>query len=544
MENRFPLNEQLSQTLKSYLQRRNYPAVTQLREINETQMILNATVQNETSRNNSIAFSSFSSDPMIIEHTFSKFVQWINDIVHKCSDHQDLHKIVAPLFCHFFIELHQKVQKDKESMELLQKSTSHFFKFHLPSVEKLNSDDTITKLLKILQGQSDSSNLKEAFRSNKYCVNLCSKSVRALKKYLAESSHVILLQIIQMWFNIREEEDPECEESVTDSKMDVEHEVEHLKDVIALINTGPPPIYSVNLGNLKGDATAGCVDNNLGMCAYSYDNMIFLSSIETLKQLPNTDSVGDVIFYEHSGSIYDMKMLSNVLLTASQDKTIKLFNLTDYQLHTTYQAHEYPVYCLSPSSCGSVFVSGSYDHTCRLWSYESKYPLRLYAGHTQEITSVQFHPNGKYFVSGSSDKAIRMWTMEDSCPVRLLLGSTGTIYASAFSEDGKMLATAGDDKSIRIWDLTKGQQIYEIKTPDVVLITHLLWCSNDTIVCSGSSNGLIQFWDVKDVWQKTEECAVISTQEMNKKLLDLVSFRGTISCLTAESAGSTTMLPM
>ena len=57
-------------------------------------------------------------------------------------------------------------------------------------------------------------------------------------------------------------------------------------------------------------------------------------------------------------------------LSASYDRTVKLFNVNDGAVLRTFKHHEHdgycPVCCLALLPDGSRFVSGSYDKTARV----------------------------------------------------------------------------------------------------------------------------------------------------------------------------------
>ena len=534
-------NDQITQIANSYLQKRNYLNITPL-AITEEQLSVDMLVKNETSRPNSIMYSCYSNDPALIDHSFWKFVSWVKE-VNNDGEHEDLQSITGPLFCHLYLEIVQRGHIDK---------AHNFLKTHIPSVDKTRCDENITKLLNIFTNDyPDVFNLKTDFRSNKYAINLCAGSVNILKTFLAESCHTLMLQIFQTWFEICDDKCAtalESEEVVEDGNVsDVEEtkpltELEKIKNVISELRKDAAPLYSVVLNNVKDDVTSGLINGTSGFIAYSYHSSIFLRSLYTLKQLHGTDNLNDVVIREHHGRIYDMAYNSSYhyLITASQDRTLKLFDLNTYSNKLTYEGHNYPVYCVSCARNGHYIVSGSYDYTARLWSIENTNVLRICIGHTQEITSVDFHPNATYFCTGSADKTIRMWSINDGNPVRMFLGIKGITYSVAFSSDGKYLASGGDDKRIRVWDLLSGKQLLEVKT-SAEPVTKISWSRDDNTLCTGTINGNIHMYNVKSMLKNPADANPHNFQfnvNLNGKLLSLQREHDTFSCLTVNSVAT------
>ncbi|XP_017777911.1 PREDICTED: TAF5-like RNA polymerase II p300/CBP-associated factor-associated factor 65 kDa subunit 5L [Nicrophorus vespilloides] len=537
-------NDQISQIVATYLQKRNYPENIKPKEINENQMKLLMLVDSEVGRANSIAYTCYNSDPVIIDHSFSKFISWLKEVHNKSKEYQDLDSIVTPLFCHLYIELYHKTHKDKDV-------PINFFKLHLPTIEKFKCDYTLKSLINAVNSDSlDAVNLIKLFRSHRYYVNLSPRSSELLKKYLSENSHVVLIQILQTWFEINIEETEEGE------GVDMEHKeymngyaphnsskhelLKTLNDAILALDKRPKSIFKLQLSNSKNDINSGLMDRQHGFYVYNYDSKIVVSSIQPLKRLEFSDSIGDIIFNEHGDIVYDFSYMrhSRMLLSASNDKTMKMFDLKTFRLVNTFKGHDYPVYKVASSPNGCYILTGSYDSSVRLWSPETAETLRLYAAHTQEITSLCFHPNSMYFASGSADRNIRMWTINDPTPVRLFLDSRGTVYTSQFSPGGKYLATAGVDKVIRIWDLIAGKQYLEIKAGNEI-ITHLCWGGNDEMLSSYSMDQVVKTWQINTIDNDDDEHKPWIIYNLPGRLLSMSYTFQTFGCLLASSPGPT-----
>ncbi|GJQ87060.1 hypothetical protein Trydic_g6819 [Trypoxylus dichotomus] len=357
-----------------------------------------------------------------------------------------------------------------------------------------------------------------------------------------------MLQIFQTCFQIREGNEAE---TMTDEFPNEEIMNGHdnpsafmlkLQQAVNNLKSESSLLLTVGLNNVKDDVTCGLMNREAGLAVYCYNSSIFLKSLFTLKQLNGTDELSDIVLREHRDRIYDLAYITNLnyLVSASQDRTLRLFNLNEYAQKKIYRGHDNPVYCVSTSKNGDYIISGSYDHTARLWSTEYGNTLRVYIGHTQEVTSLDFHVNDLYLCTGSADKNIRMWSIKDGNPVRLFLGSKGIIYSVAFSSDGKYLASAGDDKRLRIWDLISGKQLCEVKiAPEPVV--QIVWSSDDSVLCSGTLDGTVRIWDTENLIKNSVEGNQYPpklTTILNAKLLSIEYAFETFSCLTAKPSNS------
>lgn len=398
--------EHVKQTVNAYLQKRNIPAPV-FSAITLEEQYLNDCVESEVARPNSIIYSCSNNDPAAIDVSFSNFLHWLKEPSNRSNF--DLCQLLAPLFCHLYLEILRGGHRE---------FATEFFKRHIGSVDQHRSEGagTVAKLIHLLSKESaESASFKDIFRGNKYVVQLKSDSVQQLLKFLRQS-HVVLLHVLSNWFVIEEDGDEESDEAMVqhpdehsalcnghaNSQGEIKPAFQKLQDAINGIKDQPDPILSVHLSNVMEDVTCGILNQLKGLIAYSYNNAILLRSIVPLKQLGNANEMGEIVFKQHCGRVYDMCYINNYncLLSASQDNTLCLFDLSDFTLRTIYKGHNYPVYCVDACATGDYIVSGSYDRCLRLWPVSQERCVRLYAGHMQEITSVNFHPNCAYIASG------------------------------------------------------------------------------------------------------------------------------------------------
>ncbi|MCU0516728.1 MAG: hypothetical protein MUC60_07630 [Oscillatoria sp. Prado101] len=65
----------------------------------------------------------------------------------------------------------------------------------------------------------------------------------------------------------------------------------------------------------------------------------------------------------------------------------------------------------SPKEIGKTLVSGSNDKTIKIWNLDTGTLQNTLTGHTDTVYSVAISPDGKTLVSGSNDHTIKIWRM-------------------------------------------------------------------------------------------------------------------------------------
>ena len=98
-------------------------------------------------------------------------------------------------------------------------------------------------------------------------------------------------------------------------------------------------------------------------------------------------------------------------------------------------------------------ISASRDKTIKLWDAIGGVCIFTFTGHDNWVRSLCEHPNGKYFVSCSDDKSIRLWDLRTGlCQKKLLNSHEKFVVTVSMSPKCKMLASGSNDLTIKIWD--------------------------------------------------------------------------------------------
>ncbi|ORX92307.1 WD40 repeat-like protein [Basidiobolus meristosporus CBS 931.73] len=201
----------------------------------------------------------------------------------------------------------------------------------------------------------------------------------------------------------------------------------------------------------------------------------------------------------HNHFVSDVAISSDgqFALSASWDKTLRLWDLNTGATTRRFVGHDKDVTTVAFSADNRQIVSGSRDKSIKLWNTlgECKYNLTE-NGHSEWVSCVRFSPNpaNPVIVSAGWDKLVKVWDLS-KCKIRTNhIGHTGYVNTVTISPDGSLCASGGKDGVVMLWDLNEGKHLYSLEAGDE--INALIFSPNRYWLCAATSSG-IKIWDLE-----------------------------------------------
>ncbi|KAI8072212.1 WD40-repeat-containing domain protein [Gilbertella persicaria] len=234
----------------------------------------------------------------------------------------------------------------------------------------------------------------------------------------------------------------------------------------------------------------------------------------------HTESVGAVALSRKSNSF---------MITGSQDRTIKYWNLRDFDLEDldedyrpkslyTHQAHEKDIntICVAPND--KFFATGSQDKTAKLWNVDTGELIGTMKGHKRGVWSAQFSPVDQVLATSSGDKTVKIWSLKDFTCLKTFEGHTNSVLRVNFLSAGMQLVSAGSDGLVKVWTIKTNECASTLDNH-----TQKVWAlsvrKDEKFIVSAGADSVINFWEDVTLQEQEEdlkekEQLIIKEQEL------------------------------
>ncbi len=167
---------------------------------------------------------------------------------------------------------------------------------------------------------------------------------------------------------------------------------------------------------------------------------------------------------EHTRDILNIAFnrAGNLLLTASADKTVKLWQVPEGTILNTYNGLPEPVIGVHFGEGEKTILAIGEGGTLASWERSSGKLIFTKKDFEKPVRAFDVTQDGKYIAAGGADRVIHIYDASTGYLVKKLEGHKGWIRSLAFSPDGKTLASGSDDKMVFIWDVANGEKAREL----------------------------------------------------------------------------------
>jgi WD40 repeat protein len=185
--------------------------------------------------------------------------------------------------------------------------------------------------------------------------------------------------------------------------------------VAGQVTTNDATEITSSQARLNGDlvSSGNSTDYTIGFLLYSGNLSTFTETTSGVQkfEVPNSKSLfNKLVTNLTEQKTYKFRTyITNEAGTSYGD--VKTFTTKDVSLRTL-TGHNNSVWSASYSPDGTKIVSASPDKTIKIWDANTGTCLQTLTGHTDYVYSASYSPDGTKIVSASDDKTIKIWGLE------------------------------------------------------------------------------------------------------------------------------------
>lgn len=182
------------------------------------------------------------------------------------------------------------------------------------------------------------------------------------------------------------------------------------------------------------------------------------------------------------------------IITASQDKTVRVWNANNGQLLLVLQGHTGGIYSVAGDLQAKRILTASSDKSARIWDAYSGQNLVTITEDQGGLWSAAFSPDGNLIATASADWRVQVWDAKTGERRWAFTAHDSSVIAISYSPDGSLIATGGNDKLARIWDAVTYQKLLELAghTDRINLVS---FDTRGERVITAGGDGHVLIWD-------------------------------------------------
>ncbi|KAF9110873.1 U3 small nucleolar RNA-associated protein 13 [Mortierella sp. AM989] len=208
---------------------------------------------------------------------------------------------------------------------------------------------------------------------------------------------------------------------------------------------------------------------------------------------------------EAIGAVALTRKTDGLLLTGSQDRTIKCWDLSTgdldnpdekhrFKSHYTVQAHDKDINTIAIAPNDKVFATGSQDKLAKIWNLQEGTLMGTCKGHKRGVWSVKFSPVDQCLATSSGDRTIKIWSLNDFSCLRTFEGHTNSILKVDFLTSGLQLVSCGSDGLVKLWTIRTNECVATLDNH-----TEKIWAlavrKDENLVVTGGADSMINMWE-------------------------------------------------
>ncbi|KAJ2741089.1 hypothetical protein GGI20_005430 [Coemansia sp. BCRC 34301] len=184
----------------------------------------------------------------------------------------------------------------------------------------------------------------------------------------------------------------------------------------------------------------------------------------------------------HSDAVLSLRFNAKWLVTACKDQLVRVWR-RDRRYTDMFELHGHSVAVNAVHVFGDMLVSASGDRSIKIWDLERRTCVLTLPDHSRGVACLDC--DGHFIVSGSSDRSIRIWSIATRrCERTIHNAHADLVRTLAFDRAMDVIVSGSYDESIKIWRFSTGALLHKIKNVHTSRVFKLMFDRSRIVSCS------------------------------------------------------------
>ncbi|CRK90466.1 CLUMA_CG004114, isoform A [Clunio marinus] len=201
--------------------------------------------------------------------------------------------------------------------------------------------------------------------------------------------------------------------------------------------------------------------------------------------------------FEQSSEVLDCDWsVKNLLASVGKNKIVNVFEPKIHKGYTeTIVAHQSNIRSVHFSNSGNRFITASEDKSIKMFRLSHRYFMSSFTGHTNWVRCARFSPDNKMIASCAEDKTVKIFDADAGNLIHTFKDEKGFGNQLRWHPDNNIIAIAQENARVKIYDLRMRKliQYYRIFNKGV---NSLDFHPSGHFMITGSDDGLTKVLDL------------------------------------------------
>ncbi|KAJ1729646.1 hypothetical protein LPJ61_003418 [Coemansia biformis] len=185
---------------------------------------------------------------------------------------------------------------------------------------------------------------------------------------------------------------------------------------------------------------------------------------------------------QHADSVLSLRFNDRWLATACKDCLLRVWR-RDRGYTDMFELTGHTVAVNAVHLHGDMLVSASGDRTIRVWDLTTRSCVLTLEEHARGVACLDF--DGQHIVSGGSDRSIRIWNVQTGVCERTIPNAHGDLVRTVMFDRRMDVVVSGSyDETIKVWSFATGALLHKFKNLHSSRVYRLMFDRTRIVSCS------------------------------------------------------------